>query len=574
MQPSKTTQALWLVAAICLYPLLSSAQFIDRAADFGILHGYGENQYGGGVSFCDFDQDGDDDLSFASEFGEDLYFYRNNGGTYELIDPPLVSNQDETEQLLWFDFDNDGDQDLFVTVNWGSGSKLYENDGGNFIDITAAAGLSTDSLPTYTACIADFDRDSWLDIYVCNRSGFVHPYSNILYRNLGNGQFEDVTLSANAGAGIQAPLAVLFHDFNDDLWPDILIANDRGFGNQLLQNQQDGTFLEISLSSGFYQEMNAMGITPGDFDSDGDFDYYISNTPEGNALMQNDASGGFDDVAADQGCAFYGIAWGVHFLDVDNDRDLDLFSGGLYQAPENVPSVIYENDGAGNFLPGFGFVDSLAQNYGNAMGDLNSDGYPDLAVVNIDPFQHRLWQNPGGSNNWAKIQPQGQISNRDGIGSLIEIEHDGITQKRYMHCGTSYLGQDAHYAWYGLGTSDVIDRVLISWPSGLIDEWTNLDVNQLHQLQEGSSLNAEEILEQQIQLYPNPASDVIYVSWPKSLSTHELSILNLQGQLIWSCKINAGETQRNIPVGQLESGNYLMKLETDQGSLQKLFIRY
>ena len=168
--------------------LICQVNFDNVADSVGINHSFGTGKVGGGVSFYDFNGDGWDDLTFASQEGDNIHFYENQKGTFKKIKGP-VEDLSENQHLLWVDFDNDGDQDLFVSNHYAINS-LFQNDGSfQFTNITSQAGLPQEPMSTQGVAWADYDRDGWLDVYITHREFKSTDSSNRLFRNLGNGTF-------------------------------------------------------------------------------------------------------------------------------------------------------------------------------------------------------------------------------------------------------------------------------------------------------------------------------------------------------------------------------------------------
>ncbi len=589
MQISTRLIPIVLILVLIAPPADAQIKFQNNANAVGINFTYGDNAFGGGVSFHDFDGDGWDDLSLSTQNQDSLAFFRNvNGTTFQQIFPTLVPHTGTAEQLLWTDFDNDGDQDLFVTA-YKTGNKLYRNDGGlNFTDITAEAGIPADSMPSYAACIGDYDRDGFVDIYLTNRTepGFI--YYNHLLRNLGNGSFEDVTLATGTADPGKAPLAVMFVDINGDLYPDLYIAQDKFHGNTLLKNNGDGTFSDISVSSGANSIVDGMGITAGDYDNDGDLDLYFSNSPlGGNILLRNEGNETFTDVTATLGLAHNGTCWGVSFLDYDNDADLDVYSSAVYYPFINNPaSHLYTQTGNGTFsiTTNAGFAGDSALSYSNAVGDWNRDGYPELAVHNIIPHGFHFWQNNANSTNtWIKIHLRGVQSNRDAVGSLIEIYANGIHQIRYTHCGTSYLAQNSGWEMVGLDRSSKVDSLIVHWPSGIMDAYYNLGANQHLELTEGETNTPSTEVEGELvltsfRIAPNPARDRVKFEIQVNHSTTcTLEIRDIRGRILsnHSFLLNQGKSIHYQEIKHLTPGLYLVQLRHPDGSQasQKLLIQ-
>lgn len=548
--------------------------FQESAIANGVGVSYGVSTYGGGVSFCDFDGDGWDDITYSTTDGEEVYFYKNNSGTFTLIDLG-INDTYRTKQVIWIDYDSDGDKDFFATSISGL-NKFYENDGNmNFTDITATCGLFTDNKYTYGASFGDIDNDGDLDVFICNRDDVTFNQYNYLYRNDG-GTYVEVTSSAGINLGNQVSFTSAFFDYNNDGYQDIYVANDKPANpNRLYENDGDGTFTDVSVISGAGIAIDAMSTTIGDYNNDGWFDIYVTNTTAGNQLLENNGDGTFTNVAPFIGVSFESIAWGAVFLDADNDSNLDLYVSGIFDGsvPSLLPSAFYENQGDDTFsIPsGIGFSGDILTSFSNALGDFNNDGLPDIIVMN-DTDNNFLWENTTtNSNNWLKLKLEGVTSNKDGIGSKIEINAGGKTQYRYTLNGEGYIGQNSNTEFIGLGAATIIDYLKITWLSGTVDYFTNLNTNQTLSIVEGESLSVDDYSIVDISLFPNPASSKLYIQLKNNNSnTIKIELYNLLGKRVLS-KIFAGNTTM-LDVSNYNSGMYILKCTIDDTILTKKVI--
>lgn len=477
------------VFLIILATSISAQQisFTEVAGSMGINKSYNGQFLGGGVSFYDFDRDGLEDISLTSGAGEHIYLFHNEGNHFLDIRPNLaISDVDESETILWADYDNDGDPDL-LTINFLGQNKLYRNNGGEiFLDVTSSAGLIQGILPGTAATWGDIDNDGWLDLYVTNYSSINNAgvVPNTLYRNNGDGTFQDITSLAGVADSVKQPLAVVFVDYDNDGWQDIYIANDKRNGNTLFKNNRDLTFSDVSAASGSDLAFDAMGLAVGDYDNNGFLDIYVSNGEEGNGLLRNNGDGTFTDVAFALGVAVERVCWGTNFLDYDNDGDLDLFVCVSNGIPDRE-NRLFENNGDGTFMPAQAMIsgNNNRQSYGTAIGDFNSDGFYDIAVVNV-VNNFCLWENSGNMNNWFKIYLEGSISNTDGIGSLIEIYQNGNRRILSTHSGISYLSQNTNSRIVGLGAAHSADAVLVRWPNGTVNVQNEVTAGELLRVRE------------------------------------------------------------------------------------------
>ena len=475
--------------------------------------------FGAGATMADYDQDGYIDIFVATPNGEALKVFHNLGNeTFEEVADIIGLGDENIESIniLVADYDNDGHEDIFV-VNWQGQSNLYHNDGDNTYSlVTEEAGMGIYFESSRAGCWLDYDRDGDLDLYMVNR---LLEELNILYRNNGDGTFSDVTQTAGVDGHIdKMGLVVIAFDYNNDLWPDIYIGNDMDVGNIFYRNNGDGTFTDISEESNMDLAFSSMGLAAGDYDNNGYLDIYITNLDWGNALMRNNGDGTFTDVAEELGLLVNLICWGANFIDHNNDGFIDLYvtascisgtgndgslgcswNGGQSDVlPTN--NVLFQNQGNGQFID-ISDQSGLEGPYlttGSAIGDINNDGLIDIYEVNeLDPFSPasnycRLYRNNYAEatseiNNWIKVKLEGVESNRNGIGSRIEVSNLGVTQIQDVICGGSYSSQSSLTLSYGMRHSDLAEAITVRWPSGIVDELYNIEVNQIITIVEGSS---------------------------------------------------------------------------------------
>ena len=542
--------------------------FEDVANEIGTAYSYGTSTWGGGVSFADFDNDGWDDLTFASEEGTEIYFLKNNDGIFNSISLNGISNTFKTKQVIWVDYDNDGDQDLFVTGFEGV-NKFYKNDGDmNFTDISSTIGFFQTDLFTYGVSFADMDNDGDLDAFISNRDGVADDQRNYLYRN-DEGTYIDITASAGLSMSSHLSFCSIIFDYNNDGFQDIYISNDKPDNlNILYKNNGDGTFDDVSEYSGAGIGINAMTTTIGDYNNDGWFDIYITNTPEGNELLRNNGDGTFTNVAEATATTFNSVGWGAVFLDADSDGLLDLYvssdfdgsvgsflSAAFYHQQNNETFIIPEN---------IGFQDDTRKSYTNAIGDIDNDGKPDIVVGNdIEP--NFLWANTTvNENNWLKVKLEGVISNRDGIGNTIEINIDGQSQYRYTLAGEGYLSQNSFYEFFGMGNATEVDYVKVTWTAtGETEIINNIAANQAIIIKEGSGILSSEnnLKDTTFSIYPNPSSNGIFKLSVLNQEKVSVQVFDISGRLI--TKKNDVRDNDQINLSQYQKGIYIARLSSE-----------
>ena len=545
--------------------------FEDVANQIGVNYSYGDSEYGGGVSFADFDNDGWDDITYASENGVDLYFFKNTNGVFNLVTFNGISNVSKAKQVIWVDYDNDGDKDFFVTAIEGK-NAFYSNDGEmNFTDISSTIGIFQTDLFTYGASFGDIDNDGDLDLFISNRSPEDHNY---LYRN-DSGIYVDITSTSGISLEGQLSFCSIFFDYDKDGLQDIYVSNDKEENiNRLYKNLGDGVFQDVSDSSNAGVDVSAMSTTLGDFNNDGWFDIYITNTPfsqvssiQGNVLLKNNGDGTFTNVATETGTSFDSVGWGSVFLDADNDGLLDIYVSSSENGNGSlISSAFYHQQDDETFIipQDIGFNTDLRESYTNAIGDINNDGKPEIVVGN-DTENNFLWQNnTSNENNWLKVKLEGVISNKDGIGNTIEISVDGQSQYRYTLAGEGYLSQNSFYEFFGTALSNLIDFIKVTWTAtGVTETFNNIEVNQSITIKEGIGILNDNnyIVEDLLSIYPNPSNDGVFKLSTKNNESITLKVYDLSGRLIFKVKslkdndeFSLNHCKKGIYVANLSSG--------------------
>ena len=361
----------------------------------------------------------------------------------------------------------------------------------------------------FSVAFGDYDRHGWLDIHVNEWFPYSGTASSHLLQNLGPdspGVFADTTVSAGVSLSSTSAFASSFADLDDDGWPDLVVAADFGT-SKLFWNNRNGTFTDGTLAAGVGSDENGMGSAIGDYDGDGDLDWFVTaifdadETCEtqlcnwgysGNRLYRNDGDRGFGDATDDASVreGFWG--WGSVFFDYDNDGDLDLVMTNGVDFPD-VPADLafnadpmrfWENDGTGAYTEKsvlVGLTDTR-QGKGLLVFDYDGDGDLDLFVANnaAGPI---LYRNDGGNAaDWLRVETIGTASNLEGIGARVTIQPVALGPKQIREIGVAshYLGQSERIAHFGLGTgtgTGPVHSVTISWPSGQSQQFSNVARN-------------------------------------------------------------------------------------------------
>lgn len=551
--------------------------FVESSAAQNINVSFGDHQFNGGISFFDFDNDGWDDLTYASEQGEPVYFFKNMSGTFQQVTFNYTDTLDDTRQVIWVDIDNDDDNDLFIVSNDAS-NRLLLNDGSfNFQDITSPSGISTATMGSWGASWGDYNNDGYLDLFLCNRDIMNGVQPNILYKNNGNNTFTNVNTVAGIDNGNHYSFCASFFDYNNDGFQDIYIANDRfTTTNILYKNNGNGTFTDVSVTSGTGMNIDAMSTTIDDYDNDGFQDIYITNTSAGNYFLKNNGDGTFTNIATATGTTFNSVAWGAVFLDADNDTDVDLYVSGMRDGSDgSLPSAFYENQGDGTFVipSAAGFASDTAESYSNAIGDINNDGFPDMTVINRTPIPNFLWTNTSTSGyNWIKIKLEGVQSNKMGVGSKIELFANGKRQYQYVICGEGYISQNSGLEFFGLRNATTIDYIKVTWLSGLVDVINNVTVNQTLTIVEGSAPLSitENELGKALTVYPNPSEGQFTIDIPNLENNSAISIYTTHGQKVYSGNL----INNSVQLDGLSQGVYFLNITIQEKTyIKKIIIK-
>ena len=545
----------------------SQLQFSDMASGTSLDFSFGAGVYGGGISFVDYNNDGWDDLTIATEMGTGIRFFKNTAGTFTEDSSIIINDGNlENKQIIWVDFDNDDDKDLFLTSKEGT-IKLFRNNGNlSFEDISAQAGLTTFASSTWGASFGDYNNDGFLDIFLAFlKTGNTQP--NALLKNNGNGTFTNVSASAGINQINDPTFCAAFFDYNNDGWQDIFVTNHKYDQSYLYKNNGNETFSDVSVSTGTNISADGMSSTIGDYNNDGWFDIYITNSAAGNVHLQNNGNNSFTRVENQLGTRFSNVCWGAVFLDADNDTFLDLYVSGQENGTDNLlPSAFYKNNNNLSFyIPNnIGLANDKRRSFSNAIGDVNNDGFPEIFVVNENESNF-LWKNETTpTNNWVKVKLVGVESNKDGVGNRIEVFANGKSQYRYTLCGEGYLAQNSNHEFFGLSNANSIDYIKVTWnKTGIVETISNLAINQAVTIKEGNGvLNTDSLTKNQVRVFPNPSSDGLFsLSILDNSEIKIISVFDSAGRKIISKTTRKITSQINL--SNFSSGMYFVSIQSD-----------
>lgn len=527
-------------------------RFVDVTAQAGIAFRHNSGAFGAkylpetlgpGCAFLDYDGDGWLDILLVN--GTDwpgrpvvdrhkrpaLSLYRNNrNGTFtDVTQAAGLAVEFYGMGVAVADYNNDGFPDIFVTAV--GQNRLFRNTGkGTFVDVTQKAVLGGRTGFGTSALWFDYDRDGLLDLFVCNYVQWspehdvfcsvdgrnksyctpeaYHGATCRLFRNLGNGAFEDVTAKSGIFDTTSKSLGVAMLDYDHDGWPDLFVANDTQ-PNKLYRNRRDGTFEDVAVQAGvaFSEDGKAragMGVDAADFDNSGVAGIAITNfDDEMMALYRPQKGGSYLDAAMQTGIGQASrsrLGFGCVFFDADLDGHLDLaaVNGHIDETVRNIsgnhgyaqPPQLFLNDGKGVFHDiaaqiGGGFATPKVAR-GLAYGDFDRDGDLDLLLTTNDGPAYLYRNDVTTGNRSLRFRLQGTKSNRDGIGAIVRATTPEGTQSRMVKTGSSYLSQSELAVTFGLGRRDKADRVVVEWPSGAVQEFRNVRAAE-YRLVEGAN---------------------------------------------------------------------------------------
>jgi len=494
---------------------------------------------GSGCAFLDYDNDGWQDILLINStsfpdapkrIDSVMALYRNNqDGTFADVTVAAgLAKPVYGQGVAVGDYDNDGFVDIFVTAL--GQSLLFRNNGdGTFTDVTETAGLTSPGYFSSSAAFFDYDKDGWLDLFLCNyvewspetdlfcsldniNKSYCTPekyqgQSSRLYRNTG-GKFVDVTEEAGLLDPGGKSLGVAIVDFNRDGWPDIFVANDTQ-PNMLYRNNGEGTFTDVALLSGVAlseegKARGGMGTDFADIDGSGNPSIIVGNfSLEMLAIFRNQGEGLFIDEAPSTNVGrdtLLSLTFATFFFDYDLDGRPDIFMANGHVADDinkvqpnltyAMKPQLFRNEGDGRFRETSSQAGPPFQKpvvgRGAAYGDYDNDGDLDILLTENGGPAYLLRNDNANQARFVRFKTVGSESNRDGIGAEITVSlPDETKQWQVVHSGSSYCSQSELPLTFGLGRNDEIATVEIAWPSGKVDTLTDLPANHLYVVKEG-----------------------------------------------------------------------------------------
>jgi hypothetical protein len=529
-------------------------RLVDVTNSVGIQFQHNSGAYGGkllpetlgsGCAFLDYDRDGWQDILLVNSMDwpghkgqtSTLRLYHNNhDGTFtDVTHKAGLDVEMYGMGVAVGDYNNDGFPDILITCV--GQNRLFKNSGkGTFADVTNSSGLGHRQALSTSALWFDFDRDGRLDLFVCNyvkwspehdvfcsldgkHKSYCTPEAYRgetcwLFRNRGDGTFEDVTATSGIFDSSSKSLGVAMLDYDQDGWPDLLVANDTQ-PNKLYRNAHNGTFKDVAVEAGiaFSADGKAragMGVDTADFDNSGAAGVAITNFDnEMIGLYRALGNGTYEDIATQAGVGLPSkttLGFGCIFLDANLDGALDLAAanghiddtvrsirGNVgYAQPPQLFLNNFLNQGKRIFRDVTSEIgDAFGQpkvGRGLACGDFDRDGDLDILITTNNGPAYLYRNDQLAGNRSIRFHLVGKQSNRDAIGATVRIYHEGTTQSRLVKSGSSYLSQSELPVTFGLGKHDKIERVVIQWPNGRTEEYKNLAAGKAYECIESEGI--------------------------------------------------------------------------------------
>ncbi len=564
-----------------------------------------------GSSWADFDKDGYVDV-FISVGGDTNRLYKNNGDlTFSLVQDIPSFDIGNTGASIWGDYNNDGYPDLYVSNNPippapAEPNFLYLNEGPpnyTFKKIENDAPV-LDSNYTWSSSWVDYDNDGDIDLHVTENR---HLAKDLFYENLGTpnseGRYFQFNKTPFVTDSVESTGVASWMDYDNDGDQDLFLIKS---GRTHPDGREENRFYHNTLSEtgtlDFKRVLSPEMVTIidrdfqaswGDYDNDGDMDVYLGNFDGLNYLYRNEGDSLFSRIMEGRPAIDAFSTLGSTWADFDNDGDLDLFSNN--SGGQN--SAYYENDGQGNFKSRrFRTVGAPVVNVSNtqscASADINNDGYLDLYVANANSFFTGrpqidfLYLNSGGNNGYLMLNLEGVASNASAIGAKVRIKttiNDQESWQMRVLSGspTGDRAQNSLRLHFGVGEAEIIDSLIVEWPSGAVDVIERVVPKQICNVTEGggttclldpiSSNSGPQILSaKEFSIWPNPADeDTLQIQYTiEEVEQVNIVLYTIEGKPIKSIVgINSSLTKMDIK--EVVPGLYLLSLHTEKGTVSK-----
>ena len=435
--------------------------------------------------WMDYNNDGWEDIFVTDKSGtQPGILYKNSGdGTFKKVMAGAITNDKAMSvSSVWADVNNDGYLDAVIINDSRKPNMLYLNDGNGNLIKNSNSGISDSIGFFHSGAWVDYNNDGLLDFFSEN---YMSYRFNELLRQMPDGKFSRIPFTEFYNISNNA-IGASWADYDNDGYQDVFMPQGDEHKNKLYRNLGNGKFEEIINSPPVNEGGTSVASCWGDYDNDGFLDLFVSNASNNcNFLYHNDGNGNFTKITNSPVVSDTGHAHGCSWVDVDNDGYLDL-----YVSDGAGVQRLYINNKHGNFVRQLSdtIVSVLPNSFSHAWADYDKDGYLDLFVASHGKEQNYLFHNNQKGNNWINIKLVGTVSNKSAIGTRIKIKAGGIWQMREVNSQTGFCSQNSLRQHFGLGQATIIDSIIISWPSGIKQYFTKIYADQFITFTETNSV--------------------------------------------------------------------------------------
>lgn len=557
--------------------LLSYSQITFTNANASLVNSSLTSGVAIGVS--DMNADGLDDIIRLSNANSLEIEYQTASGTFTRYNFGAIGGN--SWGICIADVDHNGYNDIFTGGSYNGLKLITANNNGTSYTSNTLGGAS---IFVQNLNFADIDNNGMIDIFACHDDGISSPYKNT---NTGTLTYDLslINTASTVPSDNSGNYGSIWTDYDNDGDQDLYISKCRlGVTNTmdgrrlnlLLQNDGNGNYTDVAEAAGLRPLAQSWAANFEDIDNDGDLDCFVLNHDIISTLHENNGDGTFTDITASSGIVTeltnLGTSIQVMMEDFDNDTYIDMF---VTVTTGSSNHYLFKNNGNKTFtaianpFPTGGLVIQSG-----ATGDLNNDGLIDIIAGFASGYNSPssnpdiLFLNNGDGNNynWSEVRLQGGPSNKNGIGARIELHYGtGLMQIREVRSGESYGTMNSLLTHFGLGTETAITKIVVKWPSGNIDELLNPAINQSHLIIEGTTLNTTEFNTVDFVTYPNPTTDSVIIKSNAEINTKSAELYDISGK-----QINLLFTKENNAIkadlSYLNNGIYFIHIISDENT--------
>ncbi len=527
------------------------------------------------IGVADMNGDGLDDIIRLDNAQNLQIEYQNTNGVFTRLNYGSIPGSGTEWGMAIADVDKNGFNDIFVGGAYNGKKLLLANsDASNY----SSTSLSGTNIFVQNVNFADIDNNGTIDLFICHDEGVSSAYNNDGFGIMTQDNAGLINATSTVASDNSGNYGSIWTDYDNDGDQDLYISkcrlgvnnpNDGRRINLLFQNDGNGNYTDVGVTAGLVPYGQSWSANFEDIDNDGDLDCVLLNHDISSIIYENNGNGTFSDITLSTGITSQLSDLGsggiqVIMEDFDNDTFVDIFI-----TSRSSSHLLFKNNGDKSFteMPS-PFITSGLNIQSAAVGDLNNDGFIDVmagfAVGYNGPTSNPdiLFLNNGNTNNWSEIKLQGGPSNINGIGARVEIYGAWGKQIREVRSGESYGIMNSLMTHFGLGSNSSITKIVVKWPSGIVDEVLNPNINESKTIIEGATLNISEFENDQFQIFPNPTTNNIEIKGLQNQSNSSYKLFDITGKLIQDLT-PISETNNKVELTNLKSGVYFIHLFTD-----------